>query len=120
MFLICSFIEILNFSPIDEIVSTDNKRIDNNIYWIIKEIDVMQSRNIYELAHECKEWTKYRGYYIHSSVDDSSLGHLEFTPTANIQCSRTGYLNIDSFMAKTEPEAIFEAAEYILNNLKRN
>jgi hypothetical protein len=30
---------------IDEIVSTDNKRIDNNIYWHVKEIDILPIEN---------------------------------------------------------------------------
>jgi len=87
-------------------------RSDNE--WISKEI------NIYELVHKCKEWAKYKGYYIHSSVGDASWGHFEFTPTAKIQSSRDGFLNIDSFMGETEPEAIFKACEWILKRKENN
>ena len=45
-----------------EVISNDKNRIDNNIYWSVKEIDILQSKNIYELSIELKEWAYSQGY----------------------------------------------------------
>ena len=47
---------------IDEVVSNDKNRIDNNIYWLVKEIDILQSKNIYELEHQYKVWAFEKGF----------------------------------------------------------
>lgn len=49
---------------IDKVISNGQNRIDNNIYWSVKEIDILQSRNIYELAFELKEWAFSEGYQL--------------------------------------------------------
>ena len=52
---------------IDKIVSTDNNRIDDNIYFNVKEIDILQCINKYELANKCKEWAFEEGFVISSA-----------------------------------------------------
>lgn len=52
---------------IDKVISNGQNRIDNNIYWSVKEIDILQSRNIYELAFELKEWAFSEGYQLEIS-----------------------------------------------------
>ena len=49
---------------IDEVISNDKNRIDNNIYWSVKEIDILQSKNIYELAHlNLKQWANLKNVF---------------------------------------------------------
>lgn len=60
--------------------------------------------NIYELAHKCKEWANVtKGVYLSSGYDEMDKKWeammMKFT-----------------FVADTEPEAIFKACEYILKN----
>ena len=52
---------------IDKVISNGQNRIDNNIYWNVKEIDILQSRNIYELAFKLKEWAFSEGYQLEIS-----------------------------------------------------
>ena len=49
---------------IDKVISNTKNRIDNNIYWSIKELDILQSKNVYELVHlKLKEWTKLKNFF---------------------------------------------------------
>lgn len=71
----------------------------------------MRSISIHELAHKCKEWAMSKGYvlltvggmyyncYVHYTTNKSEWGNR-----AN-ECS-----------ASTEPEAIFKACEWVLEN----
>jgi len=61
-----------------------------------KEIRFMP---VHELAHECKEWASSKGYHIYSHNKGC---HIHY--------------NIASFKADTEPEAIFAACQWILDN----
>lgn len=71
--------------------------------------------SIYELAHKCKEWAFKYGYEICSyKMQDTELpncrcliGHLSLTIRPD---KRHG------FYANTEPEAIFKATQWILEN----
>lgn len=60
--------------------------------------------NICELAHKCKVWAKTHGYDIKTDVD----GMYEI-----IDNNDDDNIVIDSY-ADTEPEAIFKACEWIL------
>ena len=59
----------------------------------------MSSINIYELAHKCKEWAWDNGYTIKSYKSDEDWWAM----------IRNMYIN-----TTTEPEAIFKACEWIL------
>ena len=64
--------------------------------------------NIYELAHKCKEWVyKPSCYTLESYKDMYEL---------NWKCNVVTNLEETLFTADTEPEAIFKACEWILNN----
>lgn len=76
--------------------------------------------NIYELAHKCKEWAwNQESYQI-----QSMFIHLEFKTAKELSeipkcqaivCNEHGKF-VDFFDAKTEPEAIFQACQWILDN----
>jgi len=76
------------------------------------EFDVMWSKamqknkakiNIYELAHKCKEWALTEGFIIYSSCKSASIyKDLEYLYGASNE--------------PTEPEAVFKACQWILDN----
>jgi len=81
---------------------------DSNLYYSFTGTDT-QHINIYELAHKCKEWAMSQGfivltygeaYYnvdVHYHSNKSKFGNLAFSDTA-----------------QEEPEAIFKACQWIL------
>jgi hypothetical protein len=64
--------------------------------------------NIYELAHKCKEWASNKGIGLASWVEQYPDGACQLTWKAE-------YITID-FSADSEPEAIFKACQWILDN----
>ena len=69
--------------------------------------------NIYELAQKCKEWAYKQGYVILSGHSAYGIGAFF--------CSCKGWLseNYDKRIEinhNTEPEAIFQACQWILDN----
>ena len=69
--------------------------------------------NIYEVAHKCKEWAYRQGYVLLSGYSAYGVG-LFF-------CSCKGWVseNYDKKIEithNTEPEAIFKACQWILDN----
>ncbi len=67
--------------------------------------------NIHELAHKCKEWAKTKGFYIQSYIPmvgdvDGGVVFGHSTSSKIVEKHR---------FADTEPEAIFKACEWILN-----
>lgn len=99
-----------------DILYCDMSTINTNQIDYIMEFDKSEYHenrtiNIYELAHKCKEWATSQGfivltygeaYYnvdVHYHSNKSKFGHLAFSDTA-----------------QEEPEAIFKACAWILNN----
>ena len=92
-----------------KVLAIDVDKEDNKIgyllsnkqwYWI----------NIYELAHKCKEWAILNGgYNIWSSGygKECYIDGRRFKEFENIR-----------FLAASEPEAIFKACEWILEQIK--
>ena len=75
--------------------------------------------NIYELAHKCKELAYSQGYIISSGLTPV-LG-VNKDGWAEVFSSSTpleGKLN--TFKQLSEPEAVFKAAQWILDNVKTN
>lgn len=72
--------------------------------------------NIYELAHKCKEWAKSKEFIIHSSPTQK----IEYTAIAQHFDLNKFYYGQNQFYALSEPEAIFKAAQWILDNVKTN
>jgi hypothetical protein len=64
--------------------------------------------NIYELAHKCKDWALMHDFSIKSTYD---FTHTCFASVYGLQ--RGSYFNVQ---ADAEPEAIFKACQWILDN----
>ena len=88
-----------------------------------KELNI----NIYELAHKCKEWafefrfdnkpTNNRYYMQRSGYEDKFNVEKQKREKLGYMTLTFGCLgHTKTFYADTEPEAIFKASEWILNN----
>ena len=83
--------------------------------------------NIYELAHKCKEWACKKGYSI-ISISDFDIRHdtidnydkYYFTAYINMnlfpELNKKEYTHLHDINSSTEPEAIFKACQWILDN----
>ena len=114
--------EIINKSLLCEVLGIDerlcriDKLVDNTLFfYTFHNVGEYQNYiNIYELVHNSlKEWAYKQGYIILSGHSAYSIG-LFF-------CSCKGWLseNYDKQIEinhKTEPEAIFQACQWILDN----
>ena len=78
--------------------------------------------NIYELAHKCKEWAFQRWYDIYSCVDsDEAYAFLHNFKTSDVLQDRPNIMPFDQeIVADTEPEAIFKACEWIMEQGKQD
>lgn len=96
-----------------ELIATDKAAMYTDIskeYRIGDSIDII---NIHVLAHKCKEWAYKQGYVILSGHSAYGIGVFF--------CSCKGWLseNYDKRIEinhNTEPEAIFKACQWILEN----
>lgn len=72
--------------------------------------------NIYELAHKCKEWALSKGHYISLIIDEDDKTKCRYV----LNLSWNDEYEVDFVIASepydTEPEAIFKACEYIMEN----
>lgn len=84
-------------------------RVEQNkvVYGI--EFSFRREINIYELSHKCKEWAKILGIEI-----DSHYGCARWGASAERHISSYSVFYEQVFIASTEPEAIFKACEWIL------
>ena len=74
------------------------------------------SINIHELAHKCKEWAFNKDMFILSSA---SLPRGKFTSSYCVAEKQFSYpTKKETFHANAEPEAIFKACQWILENKK--
>ena len=70
--------------------------------------------NIYQFAHECKEWAFHKGYEVSSRIlsnDGIGIGNSYITKCENEQEEVLNIFNCDS-----EYESIFQACEWIMEN----
>ena len=107
---------------IDEVISNDKNRIDNNIYWSVKEIDILQSKNIYELAYKCKEWLLNQKnkdcFYIADQFSlniESQMGVIKYFWCVLLKNNSRVQ---PEFKADSEIEAILKACQWVLENIK--
>lgn len=70
--------------------------------------------NVYELAHKCKEWALNRNRMIYSFPFKHFNGKLLW----NSEVRFNNTIHHATFKGYTEPEAIFKACEWILNDNK--
>lgn len=74
--------------------------IDYGIQWI----------NIHELAHKCKKWAFNQNYWLDSRITFNKGG-------ARIEERHSDFIkDPKDFTEKTEPEAVFKACQWILDN----
>ena len=109
---------------VKEVVSTDINRIDNNIYYNIEGIDILQSKNIYELAYLCREWARNKGYNVSACKpivgNDEGKAVINYWYKSYIFKFELGvYHGPEQILefdvnCSSEPEAIFKACEWIL------
>ena len=81
--------------------------------------------NIHELAHKCKEWAYEQGYHIfvyrvrghmfELLVTDNSTDCQNSNLYDRVSKDKRG-INMHSYEIPTEPEAIFKACQWILEN----
>lgn len=75
---------------------------------------VQDQISVYELAHKCKEWAVVNKYFNIATLLDYS-GY-----TCIIRQDPMTFLNTElRFKAKTEPEAVFQACEWILKEINK-
>ena len=81
--------------------------IRNEIQWFNSVDWEYQRLNMYELTHKCKEWALENGYELYSS----SIGICDIF--------NNDFENKGAHIAGTEPEAIFKACQWILDNKEK-
>ena len=91
-----------------------------------KRFSGTKNYNIYELAHKVKEWAWYDQSYQISSYfitlelkQGMSAEDLRQQPVCQSCIANINGTLIEYFDTNTEPEAIFKAGNYILENLKQ-
>lgn len=113
-----------------EILGTDTSDILYDNYEVVIEEEIAYLRNknafynhrkvcVYRLAHMCKEWALDQNVSI-SSTFKHTYGYAWVEWYVEYKNSRFGYHQghnyKNEFQAETEPEAIFKACEWILEN----
>ena len=77
--------------------------------------DTYYAVNIYELAHKCKEWAGDKGYILLSKDKECLIYSIDEVYDV-VECLNQYE---EYFEADTEPEAIFKATSYIMEQLKQ-
>jgi hypothetical protein len=86
------------------------KRVEyNNLIYFCELQWEERSINIYELMHMMKEWALSRGYKLSSRLTNNYRG----------ACKVNTNRELTECYANTEPEAIFKATSYIMEQLKQ-
>jgi hypothetical protein len=99
--------DVLGYQVIDYMGGAYNT-IPNSIYMNKKDGDWTKNINIHELAHKCKEWATGQVTSFSSGYNEGGLWFAKFTYDGDFEI----------FFADTEPEAIFKATSYILEQNK--
>jgi hypothetical protein len=109
--------------PIDETseVYVDLQKDTNRVMYFGKEYkDCRSAINIYEVANTCKEWAFKVGFELTSGIISEDNGNMIFECSIynkNADTSDTYF--ITEFEALNEPEAVFRACEYILEQVEK-
>ena len=101
---------------ISEVLSKEveeERFIDSNSLTYVNS-GIYEDINIYELAHKCKEWAKLKHF-----IDiDSHPGCARWGAKAVSHNGKPSVFYEQVFIGRTEPEAIFKACEYIMEQTK--
>jgi hypothetical protein len=99
------------YSEQDECTGNITYKVGSNIIHFEVNSNMMSQYNVYEFAYKCKEWAMSKGFIIitygeayynvdvHYKNNKSQIGRMAFYDTA-----------------QEEPEAIFKACQWILDN----
>ena len=93
----------------------ENKVYCNGIF--LGDLGYQQSSyvvNIYELAHKCKKWAFNNGFGLTSGLLNYSKTKIAVLENIDLLMPKI------SFTGNTEPEAIFNACQWILDNKDSN
>lgn len=113
---------IISKELLSEVLGKDIGRIEDNDnieFWWSKTDTYCGSINVYELAHKCKEWAKNQGYFINSSYgkyEDGIKAFATFNWELNGEVIPSSFVLETWFKADAEPDAIFKACQWILDN----
>lgn len=102
--------KVLELKKIDEIYQEDN---------LLYFCESNKGINIYELAHKCKEWAVSKRYSLYSGYDKliNKYGvYVNLLLLGDDESTIGGWDTEIYFIANTEPEAIFKACQYIMEN----
>ena len=88
----------------------DGYSINYKTTLVLSKYSGVEFINIYELAHKCKEWAYERDFYIYSIFTFAGEGACYVTKDDEIQ------KRLATFAGDSEPEAIFKACQWILDN----
>ena len=95
-------------------VTSVYKLDSRTVVYTHKPLETKEQRshiNIYELAHKCKEWASKEGYCL--DIYRGADGHIIEVGIIGEPC----YLHKPTaYNLKDEPEAIFKACQWILEN----
>ena len=87
--------------------------VENNNLFFDMGLPLIQSINLYEFSHTCKEWAFNKGYPF------NVLYRHDYWDRCELKYDVDLYNHRKSFCSDIEDEAIFLACEYILNNIKQ-
>ena len=102
--------EVLNNKKI--LLSKNDLLIEDNVLLFDNKCNYLVNINIYELAHKCKEWILINKYKIFIYSDDNSEWYCQ------VQLVDADEQPKEWSVAETEPEAIFKACEWILEQIR--
>lgn len=103
-------IDILNINYIPN----DKDTISSNEGYFVITKDGTPNINIHELAYKCKEWAYEKSYHIDTLKSHNS----KYWASVTGFCALGHQFSIDD--CSTEPESIFKACQWILDNKKEN
>ena len=114
---------MISIKLLSEVLGKKVIRYDNELQILFyrDEYDSMvwAELNIYELAHKCKEWAWRNYHYTLSSEyadnEYSCSATLTWHDFKNYPCTIEEY----PIVSDTEPEAIFKACQWILDNKRK-
>lgn len=78
------------------------------------------SINIYELAHKCKEWAFWNDYYVITKLRMPDIYRGEHKIDYGVEIYQQDNLVKQSWWAESEPKAILQACEWILEQQKES
>ena len=113
---------MINKELLSAVLGIEIVRIHHSGYWLMywtlykNGKEKRNQINIHELAHKIKEWARKKRYAIISGIDMNGFWQYK----AKVKYNDRGIIKeIPYKFANTEPEAIFKACNYILENLKQ-